>query len=768
MNRPLAALSVVVALAGAVYAAPAEVAVVPAPASLAVSRAGAFLLERDTQVVADDGARAVGEAIAGFLRPATGFPIPVMTPSTRPARSVIRLRLDPAIADGEGYRLRARPLRVDIEARTPAGLFYAGQTLRQLLPVAISSARAASGVVWRIPAVDVADAPRFPYRGMHLDVSRHFFPVDFVKRYIDLLAAYKINTFHWHLTDDQGWRIEIRKYPRLTEVGAWRAETQSGVGEDSRPIFDGRRHGGFYTQDEVREIVRYAADRFVTIVPEIDMPGHALAALAAYPELACTPGPFAVATTFGVFDDVLCPTDRTAAFMEDVLAEVTTLFPGPLVHIGGDEVPKTRWQESAAVQEIVRREGLRDEEQLQGLFMKRMAAFLAKHERQAIGWDEIMEGGLPPGAAVMSWRGASGASAAKEGHDIVMAPYTFTYFNLREGEEKRAGGGPGGQLTLEKVYAFEPMAAGLDADAARHILGGQGNLWTEWLAAPADVERTLLPRLLAMSEVLWSPAAARDWPGFAVRVRSHLRRFDRAGVEYGRHFFAVRQSHEIDAAGGLRVTLAANTDDPVHYTLDGSEPTAASARYTAPLRLEKSATVRAVAVRDGRPLEASSARAYTVNLALGRPVQYTFAFSETYAGDREHALTSGRRGGRSYSDGWQGFDATDFEATLDLGEARTLRRTETAFMRDVGSWVFLPRRVEFLVSPDGRDFTRVGEPVVIDVDRAPAPIARTVEVAFAPVTARYVRVRAENAGSLPGCPGAGGRPWIFVDQLVVE
>ncbi|HJS48279.1 MAG TPA: beta-N-acetylhexosaminidase, partial [Gemmatimonadales bacterium] len=463
----------------------------------------------------DAAAAAVAAYADSLLAPAIG-PLP---PDARPAPDVLVLRLDPPgiAAEREAYRLEVGPDGVVISASDPAGLFYGVQTLRQLLP----PGRPAAGPLL-LPAVLIEDRPRFRWRGLHLDVGRHFQPVGFVKRYIDLLAAAKLNTFHWHLTEDQGWRIEIKRYPRLTDVGAWRRETM--VGKNFDPYLgDGTRHGGFYTQDEIREVVAHAAARFVTVVPEIEMPGHSLAALAAYPELACTPGPFEVGTTWGVFDDIYCPTEETFAFLEGVLEEVLGLFPSSFIHVGGDEAPKARWEASPVAQEVIRREGLADEHQLQSWFIRRMERWLAARGRRLIGWDEILEGGLPPGATVMSWRGtAGGIEAARQGHDVVMTPTSHLYLDYYQGDPAGEPLAIGGNLPLEKVYGFEPVPVELDSAEARHVLGAQGNVWTEYLKTPAAVEYMAWPRALALAEITWSPRERRAWPGFVARLPASL------------------------------------------------------------------------------------------------------------------------------------------------------------------------------------------------------------------------------------------------------
>jgi hexosaminidase len=423
---------------------------------------------------------------------------------------------------------------VEIRAPEPEGVFYGTRSLLQLLPVrggATATAGAASPAV-ALPFLEIADAPRFRYRGLHLDVSRHWFPVEFVKRYVDLMARYKLNVFHWHLTDDQGWRLEIRRYPRLTEVGGRRRETMVGRHFDPY-VGDGVPYQGWYTQEEVRDVVAYAAERYVTVIPEIEMPGHSMAVLAAYPELACTPGPFEVATTWGVHEDILCPKEETFTFLQNVLQEVMELFPSPLLHVGGDEAPRARWIESPVAQEVIRTQGLADESELQSWFLRRIERFVGAHGRRVVGWDEILEGGLPPDAVVMSWRGVEGGvEAARQGHDVIMAPTSHVYFDYYQGDPESEPLAIGGYLPLERVYGFEPVPEDLDAAEAAHVLGAQGNVWTEYLATPEAVEYMAFPRALALAEVVWSPRGRRDLPDFLRRLRPRLAELDALGVAY--------------------------------------------------------------------------------------------------------------------------------------------------------------------------------------------------------------------------------------------
>ncbi len=508
-----------------------EISVLPQPA-IVTTADGSFILRPDTLIVSDKSRHKTGTLLAQWLRNSTGYSLKVKP--SEDADNTISLKLDPALTrlGDEGYLLDVTPQRVIVRAPREAGIFYGVQTLRQLFPPAIFSSSAQKGVEWTVPAVHIEDQPRFRWRGAMLDVCRHFMPKEFVLSFIDLLALHKLNTFHWHLTDDQGWRIEIKKYPRLTEVGAWRKQTRLGHERNPRG-FDKKPHGGFYTQQEIREVVEYARQRHVTVVPEIEMPGHAQAAIAAYPWLGVTAEPLEVWSRWGINANIFNPSEKTIAFMQDVLAEVIDLFPGTFIHVGGDEAIKDQWKASQQVQERLKELDLKDEHELQSYFIRRMDTFLTAKGRRLIGWDEILEGGLAPGATVMSWRGVKGGiTAAKSGHDVVMAPTTHTYLDYYQSQDPGELPAIGGFLPLETVYQFEPVPEELTAEEARRVLGAQAQLWTEYLPTPGHVEYMAFPRLTALSEVTWSPKERKNYADFLARLNIHEERLRHLSVNF--------------------------------------------------------------------------------------------------------------------------------------------------------------------------------------------------------------------------------------------
>jgi hexosaminidase len=514
----------------------AKKSLIPAPAS-AVWGTGTFTFSGQTKILVsplNEQTRLSAELLAALVKNPTGNNVAISQGDKSLKGSVVML-IDGSIKNNEGYVLDVSSKGITIRAKSAVGLFYAVQTIRQLLPEEVEKAELVANLKLSVPSCTITDEPRFAYRGMHLDVGRHLFPVKNIKRYIDMLAMHKLNNFHWHLTEDQGWRIEIKKYPKLTEIGAYRKETVAGMQKKTGNTFDGIPYGGFYSQIEIREVVAYAKAKFITIIPEIEMPGHSIAALTAYPQLSCTGGPFEVRKLWGVEEDVFCAgNDQVFGFVEDVLTEVMDLFPSQYIHIGGDECPKKRWKDCAKCQKRIKDQGLKDELELQSYFIQRIEKFVSSKGRNIIGWDEILEGGLAPGATVMSWRGEEGGiAAAKSGHDVIMTPGKYTYFCYYQCEDRTNQPiALGGYVPLELTYSYDPLPKELSAIEQKHILGLEGCLWTEQIQTPELLEYMAYPRTFAIAETGWSPANLKNFDSFVKRITEMHKRYDAIGVKY--------------------------------------------------------------------------------------------------------------------------------------------------------------------------------------------------------------------------------------------
>ncbi len=632
-----------------------------------------------------------------------------------------------------------------------------------------------TGLEWKVPHCRISDQPRFGWRGMHLDVSRHFFSVDFIKKYIDIIAMHKMNVFHWHLTDDNGWRIEIKKYPGLTDVAAWRVDREDMPWREVTPPEPGEEatYGGFYTQEQVREVVAYAAARHVTVIPEIEMPGHTSEVFAAYPELSCRGKELYVQPgSYWPNVDIFCAgKEETFEFIEGVLEEVISLFPGEYVHIGGDEATKTRWEECKRCQRRIRAEGLSGEEELQSWFIRRVERFLAGKGKKLIGWDEILEGGLAPEATVMSWRGEKGGiDAARMGHEVVMCPTSHCYFDYYQANPDFEPEAIGGFTSLGKVYAYEPVPEVLDEGEQAFVLGAQGNVWTEYIATPEHAEYMAIPRMTALAEVVWSPRDARDWDGFRLRLQDQLKRFDQMDVNYSSGSWAVEIVPSMeDGAYSIELT-SEQFRQPIHYTLDGSDPTMGSEVYRLPIRITGSALVKAALFRDGILMEYPSTKEIVYHLATGKKAELEEQPSRNYFARGAGSLVDGLKGSESFRDGhWLGFEGKDVVALVDLGEMTPVSKVHADFYQNAGAWIFLPGAVTFALLDGDRNV--VGESTA--VPEATLEVKGTIiegfEALFGRVDARYVSLRAGAMKEIPGWhEGAGNKGWIFLDEIVVE
>jgi len=732
-------------------AAPAP-AILPRPDSV-VPGAGAYILRSPVHIaVASPGARP-GE-IAAYLREVlvreTGMRVTVERRA--PRRGDIALGLDRGAGSGpEAYTLTVSPAGIRIAAPAPEGLLWGVQTLRQLVPAAAAGVPSADPAV-TIPSLTIRDAPRFGWRGSLLDAGRHFFPVWFVERFVDLMSRSKLDVLHWHLTDDQGWRLAVSDWPLLTEVGAWRTEA------------DGTRYGGYYTRADVRAVVEYARLRGVTVVPEIEMPGHSVAAIASYPWLGCTGDSIPVANRWGVFPDVYCPLENTFGFLESVLGDVLDLFPSRYVHVGGDEVPKDRWRACAACQALMRAEGLRDEEALQGWFTGRIGAWLAAHGRRLVGWDEITSAPLPADAVVEVWRDtATIARVAQQGHDVIAAPGAYTYLDHGQAD-----------LPLERVYAFDPVPPSFTPEMAARVLGGEAPLWSERITT-ANFDLMAFPRLLAFAEAMWS-RGPRDLGDFRRRLAATETRLAAEGVAIGpedRDVLRMTPAYD-SVTGSFAMRVAAGTPGvEVRYTTDGSAPDAGAPLFADSIRFDAAVTARFQGFFRGQPLgdERTLTLAPPPDLARGRPYALAAPPSPRYPGTGPRDLTDGALGSLDFADGlWQGWQGTDLDATLDLGRTTPLASVAGSFQQTTESWILLPRDFTVWLSNDGATWREAGTATADQPATRMDPFLQRLTVALPPGTsARWIRVRARNPGPLPAWHHAAGRPsWIFCDEIVVR
>jgi len=766
MNRKRALLPYVIALALAGLtactnnqqgAAPkGKVSIIPMPVSVQETP-DSFLLDKQTVLVATtpEDKHSAG-LFNAWLKELTGYELSVAEQGDKNA-IVLHTGTDSS-KHAEGYTLKVGKDRIDINGNDGNGTFYGIQTLIQLLPVEKGSS------LW-IPGADINDYPRFPYRGLHLDVGRHFFSADFVKKYIDLLAMHKMNTFHWHLTEDQGWRIEIKKYPRLQEVASKRKESMVGHYNDQK--FDGKPYGGYYTQEEIKDVVAYATARHVTVIPEIEMPGHSLAALTAYPYLGCTGGPYEVGTKWGVFEDIYCAgNDSTFLFLQDVLDEVMALFPSKYIHIGGDEAPKTRWEKCPKCQKRMKDEGLKDVHALQSYFIQRMEKYLNSKGRRIIGWDEILEGGLAPDATVMSWRGEEGGiAAAKQKHDVIMTPGNYCYFDHYQSKGKNEPVAIGGYTPVSEVYSYEPVPAGLSKEEASYIQGAQANVWSEYMPNAEHVEYMVYPRATAMAEVLWSPAEKRNYDDFVERLKQHLHRLDMKKVNYAKHVFEIRGEAD-STASGVSVKLDSKLDGgKIFYTTDGSTPTPQATAYTNPIVIDKAETIRALVFLDGKPYGNEYTQPFVFHKALAKKVTLAQPPNGNYNPGSPFALVNGIEGVKEYNDNqWFGYSGNNMEATVDLDSVQDIHSVGVNILNAKGPGIYPPKQVTFLVSDDGQHFKEVYKQTTFTkegINQVRAPLQQ--------VKGRYVKLVAQNAGTIPaGAEGAGSKAWLFVDEVIIN
>lgn len=744
--------------------------VVPLPQEVTLTNGNPFVLSPSTKIFYPEGndkMKKNAEFLASYIKEITGYEL--ATATGQPGKG-ISLVIDQSIQNPEGYQLTVSDNGIRIAGSTDAGVFYGIQTLRKSIPAT------AQGMNVELPAATINDYPRFAYRGMMLDVSRHFFPVDSVKTYLDILALHNQNTFHWHLSDDQGWRIEIKKYPELTQIGSKRKETVIGHNSGT---YDGKEYGGFYTQDQIRDVINYAAERHITIIPEIDMPGHQLAALATYPELGCTGGPYDVWGQWGVADDVICAgNEKSMQFLEDVLSEVIDLFPSEYIHVGGDECPKVRWEKCPKCQARIKELGLKAdkdhtaEQRLQSYIINYAEQFLNGKGRQIIGWEEILEGGLAPNATVMSWRGIEGGiEAVKHKHDAIMTPSSFLYFDYYQTmDTDNEPPAIGGYVPLEKVYSYEPVPQILTPEEAKHIVGIQANLWTEYIPTYSQVEYMELPRMAALSEVQWTMPEKKEYADFLKRLPGLIAVYDINQYNYAKHIFQVNSQYIPDTeANVLNVALSTIDNAPVYYTLDGSDPTASSNIYTDTLKIGQSCTLKAITIR---PNGSSAVLKEDIkfNKATMKPITMQQPINEKYKFEGKNTLIDGLAGSRNYRTGrWIAFYQNDLEAVIDLQHETPISKAWVRTYVEIGEEILDLRELSVAVSNDGKEYKEVKSEVYPAVSKEDKNGIYTHELSFDTVQARYVKITARPEYNLPAWHWGKGRPaFIFVDEIGLE
>ncbi len=677
----------------------------------------------------------------------------------------------------EAYTLAIGRKAVEVKASSLRGFNYAIQTIKQMLPVEIFGKAEAADKDWTLQCAEIKDQPRFGYRGMHMDVSRHFFDMDMVKKYLDVMEIHKLNTLHWHITDDQGWRIEIKKYPKLTEGGSIRKETLVGH-LNTGTEYDGTPYGEgcWFSQDQIREIIAYAAAKGIEIIPEIDLPGHMLAALAAYPELGCTGGPYDVWGRWGVADDVLCAgNEKTMLFLEDVLAEVSALFPSEYIHIGGDECPKVRWEKCPKCQAKIRELGLKDTEEfkaehyLQSYVMNRMTDFLEKKGKKIIGWDEILEGEVAENATVMSWRGtAGGIKAAQMGHDAIMTPNSFFYLDYYQSLDKdKEPLGIGGYLPVETCYSYEPYTEEMTEEEKGHILGVQANLWTEYITTNEHLEYMLLPRMAALSEVQWCQPENKSWERFLESADDFCAIYDMAGYNYAKHIFDVRGSVSVEDNKVL-VHLEAQGNTPVRYTTDGSEPTEESPLYKEPVAITGSCTFTAKAFRPG--LDSRLYRKeFNGHKAMAKTIKVNTEAHKNYRSGLPYILIDGMKGpGDFHSKEWSGWRIEPFDVVIDMaGETYSSLTLSTTVVKYDD--IFNPQDITVYTSENGQDFTEVARAEYETEGQKEPNGTKEYTLEFPETSAKYIKVVANPVQAKPEWherPGSKG--FLFVDEIIVK
>ncbi|UKJ05871.1 beta-N-acetylhexosaminidase [Solitalea lacus] len=742
--------------------------IIPYPQKVETGK-GNFVFSSHTKIVYDKRNKGLVTAIEPLVtkfKLAAGISLKEETAVVK--NNVVKVELTEKVIQQEGYQLSISPKVIHIKAKADIGVFYAVQTLLQLLPADIENEKRVGNRQWKVPAVEIEDAPALAYRGLMMDVARHYMPYEFLEKLIDLLAMQKMNTLHLHLTDSQGWRFESKKYPKLTTIGAYRKGTPLNTTYDYQSRQNDTLYGSFYTQAQLKKLVAYAQSRFITIIPEIEMPAHSKSALASYPELTCLDSTGKAFSYPSQIQDEYCTKDSTFTFLTDILSEVMEIFPSKYIHIAGDEASKVNWRKCPVCQKRMKDEKLTSVEELQSYFIKRIERFVNAKGRSVIGWDEILEGGLAPNATVMSWRGEKGGiEAAKQGHQVIMTPDGYCYFDHYQSDDPAEPAAFGGLSTLAKVYNYKPIPAELSAEEGKLIYGAQGNLWTEYVPNYKQAEYMFFPRSIALAEVIWS-ANKQPYDQFLSRLLAHLKRLDKHSVNYSRHLFDIKVNAYTDSVSG---TLMASVNGipsgyDVFYTTDGSNPTKKSTPYRGPINITKSSQLIVGVIYNDRLVDKVQ-RTFLLTKSTGKPSMLTNQASANYNKGGEHAWNNGILGSQSRfnDDEWLGWSGQNFEGTIDFMKKETINKVFVRVFSKPSSWIYMPSSISVLASDNGVDFVKIGEQKDFKIPNDGEQLI-SLNVSG---SARFLKVIASNYGPIPkGNAGEGSPAWLFVNEVIVE
>ena len=746
----------------------ADIQIIPKPVSIEI-KSGIFEFDEDTKfVVSNNEQTKMVNIFVGRLKKSTGWTIEIV--ETAPQKNYVQF-VEDVNFNQEAYGLSVTSNYITITASSEAGYLYGLESIRQLLPLELENSNVTTEVDWVVPNLEIKDEPRFKYRGLMLDLSRHFFDKNYIKKTIDRLAMHKMNVLHLHLVDDQGWRIEIKKYPKLTEIGSWRVDQEDKHWNAREAVSSDEKgtYGGFLTQEDLKEIVKYAQSKNVDVIPEIEMPAHVTSAIASYPHLSCFENHIAVPSG-GIWPltDIYCAgKESTFEFLENVLLEVMDIFPSKYIHIGGDEATKTNWKKCPHCQKRIKEEGLNNVEELQSYFVKRMERFINSHGKKLIGWDEILEGGLAPDATVMSWRGVKGGiEAAEQGHDVIMTPGTHCYFDHYQGPQNHEPLAIGGFTPLSKVYQFDPVVETMNEEEASHVLGGQANLWAEYIPTESHSEYMIFPRLAALSETLWSPKETRNWEDFSKRVQTMFKRYEMMGINYAKSSYMVTADTEIDIENqNVNLTLQNEyTNADIRYVIGNEDLNSEATKYSSPINLKETTIVKVSLFNDNKPIGNTLVDTIKFHKGVAKKVKYLTSYSDRYSGSGEFNMTNTLRGTKNFHDGkWQAWLNRDMELIIDLDTPQAIHQVKVGSMENQGPSIFFPTAVIVSISNDGETYQEVGR-IERDFAMNSDIELKDFTIDFEEQEVRFIKVKAINLKDTP----KGGGSWLFVDEILID